>query len=77
MGWICRRTARIQNRPILSSPILITHSHCTGQGPGNDGYCTHAIYTLCTIHTTQGQGTIAFYCVHPGPCPVPGALQCV
>ena len=39
--------------------------------------------TLCTVHTTQGQGrgqvTIVFYCVHPDlcPCPVPGLVQCV
>ena len=33
--------------------------------------------TLCTVHTTQGQGTIAFYCARPGPCPCPGPVQCV
>ena len=27
--------------------------------------------TLCAVHTTQGQGTIDLYCVHPGPVPVP------
>ena len=35
--------------------------------------------TLCTVHTTQGQGTIAFCCARPGPCPCPGTgpVQCV
>ena len=34
--------------------------------------------TLCTVHTTQeqGQGTIFFYCVHPGPCPFPFPVPC-
>ena len=32
---------------------------------------------LCTVHTTQGQGTIVFYCICPGPCNGPGAVQCV
>ena len=27
--------------------------------------------TECTVHTTQGQGTIVFYCAHPGP------VQCI
>ena len=50
-----------------------------GQGPGPGlgtmGFCI----TLCTVHTTQGQGQgiIVFYCVHCGPCPGPGPVQCV
>ena len=32
---------------------------------------------LCTVHTAQGQGTIVFHCVHPGPCPVSGTVQYV
>ena len=30
--------------------------------------------TLCTVHTTQGQGTIVFCCAHPGPCLGPGPV---
>ena len=37
--------------------------------------------TLCTVHTTQGQGqgTIVVYCAHSDPrtCPVPVPVQCV
>ena len=45
--------------------------------------------TLCTVHTTQGQGqgTIVFYCARPDPgpgpcpcpdpCPDPSPVQCV
>ena len=42
------------------------------------GFCI----MLYTVHITQGQGqgrlTIVFYCTHPrpGPCPVPGPVQC-
>ena len=32
---------------------------------------------ICTVHTTQGQGTIAFYCAHPSQCPGPSPMQCV
>ena len=36
----------------------MAHSHCTGprqgQGPGMMDF----YITLCTVHTTQGQGTI-------------------
>ena len=32
---------------------------------------------LCTVHTTQGQGIIVYYCTHPCPSPGPGSLQCV
>ena len=44
----------------------MAHAHCTepGQGPG-----VSFDITLCTVHTKQAQGTIVFYCVHPGPCP--------
>ena len=36
------------------------------------GFCI----SLCTVHTTQGQGRgiIVFYCTHPVPCP--GPVQC-
>ena len=40
-----------------------------GLGPGNDGF-----NMLCNVHTTQGQGTIAFYCAHPCPFPCPVQL---
>ena len=54
---------------------LMAHSHCTrpGQGPEND------IFTLCTVHITQAQGIIVFYCAHHVPCsnPGPGLVQCV
>ena len=32
--------------------------------------------TLCTVHTTHGQGqeTIVFYRVHPVHCPYPGPV---
>ena len=37
--------------------------------------------TLCTVHTTQGQGQtqgiIVFCCTHPCPCSGPGPVQCV
>ena len=37
--------------------------------------------TLCTVHTTQGQGqgqgTIVLYCAHPGHFLCPGPMQCV
>ena len=54
-----------------------------GQGPGPRpglgmmGFCI----TLCTVHTTQGQGqeTIVFYCARSSPCPCsgPGAVRYV
>ena len=39
--------------------------------------------TLCTVHTTQGQGqgqtqeTIVSHCASPVPCPGPRPVQCV
>ena len=65
--------------------LLMAHAHCTGPGPGlrlgTMGFCI----MLCTVPTTQvqgqGQGTIVFYCSHPGPCPSPcrdpSPVQCV
>ena len=49
------------------------HTHCTGpgQGPGTMGFYN----MLCTVHTTQGQGTIVLCRACPGPGPVPE--QCI
>ena len=39
-----------------------------GLGPGTMGFCA----TLCTVHTTQGQGQgTVFFSIVPVPVPVP------
>ena len=53
----------------------MAHAHCTRlDGTGNDEF----LITLCTVHTTQVQGSIVFYCGHSDPCPGPGPgpVQC-
>ena len=57
---------------------IIAHAHCTGPEQGLGLGTMGFNITLCTVHTTQGQGkgTIVFYCAPPGPCPClcPGAM---
>ena len=48
---------------------------CMGLGQGDGQRLVSVLrYVLYTL-----QGTIVFYCAHPGscPCPVPGPVQCV
>ena len=53
---------------------VMAHSHCMGSG--NDGFLYYAIYY--SHYTGTGKVTIIFYCtcLGPGPCPVPGPVQC-
>ena len=57
----------------------MAHSRCTGPGPGNDGNDI----TLCTVHTTQGQGQAKgiLFSIVPTPFPVlipiPVPIPCI
>ena len=71
--WIFRSIIWFCNS---ADKFLMAHTYCTGPGsrPGMMGF----YITICTIHTTQGQGTIVFYCAHPSssPCSRPSPVQC-
>ena len=46
--------ARIHLRAVR----VMAHTHCTGPGQGRDWEMTGSYITLCTVHTTQGQGKV-------------------
>ena len=54
---------------------LTLHGTGTRTGTGK----RWVIISLCSVHTTQGQGqgTIVFYCAHLSPCRGPGSVQYV